>query len=64
MSCLTNDRKFSDLSVLRTKIYDFKLVYFFGTPGRKSKVIVVNEYHVISVSGDHKIKDKCEHIHY
>ena len=30
-SCLTNDTKFSDLSVLRTKIYDFKLVYFFGT---------------------------------
>ena len=33
MSCLTNDTKVSDLSVLRTKIYDFELVYFFmGDP--------------------------------
>ena len=30
--CLTNGTKFSDLSVLRTKIYDFKLVYFLGHP--------------------------------
>ena len=28
-SCLTNDTKFSDLLVLRTKMYEFKLVYFF-----------------------------------
>ena len=31
-SCLTNDTKFSDLSALRTKIYDFKLMYFLGHP--------------------------------
>ena len=24
--------EFSDLSALRTRIHDFKLVYFFGTP--------------------------------
>ena len=34
--CLTNDTKVSDLLVLRTKIYDFKLMYFFGTPGSGS----------------------------
>ena len=28
-SCLTNATQFSDLSVLTTKVYDFKLVSFF-----------------------------------
>ena len=32
-SCLTNDTQFSHLTVLRTKIYDFKLVHFLETPG-------------------------------
>ena len=36
MPCLANDIQFSDLSVLRTKTYDFKLVYFFGTSGIKA----------------------------
>ena len=37
-SCPTNDTQFSDLSILRTKIYDFKLVYFSGTPGINVKL--------------------------
>ena len=41
--CLTNDTKFSDLSVFRTKIYDYKLVYFFGTPGRSRVLKVYDE---------------------
>ena len=36
MFCHTNGIKFSDLSVLKAKIYGFKLVYLFGTPDRIS----------------------------